>query len=350
MCTIKRSTPLLKVAVFALLWLGLSANANAACNASIFNISAVPTLTAGTAQTMTVTAFQTGCGIATGYKGNKNIKLWAQYVNPSTGTLKASINGTAIGTTSATATTQVINFTNGVASVTFLYRDAGSLIMNFQDAGGSHTPGASNTFVVKPAQFVVTVTGNPAAISATGAVFVKAGASFTASVQAKDSAANNTPNYGNETSPASVTLASTTVVLPVGGRNGSANTGAITNGSNFTKIGGGLFSASNLSFDEVGIFKFTASVKGGDYLGGGDVSGPETGNVGRFYPNHFVVSGNTPAFNAGCISGLFTYMDKPFLYATKPSVTVTAKALAGTTTQNYTGSFWRLLSTSLNPS
>jgi MSHA biogenesis protein MshQ len=42
-------------------------------------------------------------------------------------------------------------------------------------------------------------------------------------------------------------------------------------------------------------------------------------------------------------------MDQPFSYTTSPVATVTAQAVAGTTTQNYTGNFWRLLTSSLNP-
>ncbi|MEY3182588.1 MAG: hypothetical protein RLZ35_573 [Pseudomonadota bacterium] len=317
------------------------------------------TLTAGTAANMYITAYGTTafdatCGVIETYTGSKTINMWSSYVNPTSGTIAGTIGGTAIGTSSAAPTTQTVNFLNGQATVLFNYQDAGSLIVSFKDAsvplpvGG--IVGSTGTFVVKPAQFVVSITSptNPAAASATDPVFVKAGAPFSATVQAKSSTGANTPNYGNETTPASVTLASSTVVLPVGGRNGSTNAGVIANGSNFTKTGPGLFSSSALSFDEVGIFKFTASVKGGSYLGAGNVSGPETGNIGRFYPNNFAVTGNSPAFNAGCVTCGFTYMDQPFSFATNPVVTVTAQSLGGTTTQNYTGSFWRLLLSSLN--
>jgi hypothetical protein len=318
-------------------------------------------VTAGTAVNMYITAYGTTafdatCGVIETYTGAKTISMWSTYVNPTTGTVAPTITGTgaAVGTSSGSPTTQSINFLNGQATVAFKYQDAGSLTMNFKDTsvplpvGG--IVGSTANFVVQPAKFVVTITSptNPAAASATDPVFVKAGAPFSATVQAQSSTGANTPNYGNESSPASVTLASTTVVLPVGGQNGSTNTGIIANGSSFTKIGGGLFSSSTLSFDEVGIFKFTASVRGGSYLGAGNVSGPETGNIGRFYPDHFTVTGNTPVFNAGCVSCGFTYMDQPFSFATNPVTTVTAQALAGTTTKNYTGSFWRLLLSSLN--
>jgi hypothetical protein len=317
-------------------------------------------LTAGTAANMYITAYGTTafdntCGVIETYTGSKTIRMWATRVDPATGTIAPTIAGTAIGTSSGSPTTQTVSFLNGQATVAFNYQDVGSLNVTFRDAsvplpvGG--VVGSTANFVVKPAQFVVTITSptNPAATSATDPVFVKAGAPFSATVQAKTSTGANAPNYGNESSPASVTLASTTVVLPSGGRNGSTNAGVIANGSNFTKTGAGLFSSSTLSFDEVGIFKFTASVKGGSYLGAGNVSGPETGNIGRFYPNNFLVTGNTPAFNAGCVSCGFTYMDQPFSFGTNPVVTVTAQALGGTTTQNYTGSFWRLLLNSLNP-
>jgi MSHA biogenesis protein MshQ len=316
-------------------------------------------LTAGTGANMYITAYggsnlgDAVCGKLTSYNGTKTLKFWVTYSNPiaSAGVIP-TVNGATINTAQAGSSTQNVTFTNGQASVLFNYQDAGAIQISAQDTLSATTlVGSTDVFVVKPAQFAVSITSpiNPAATSATDPVFVKAGAPFSATVQAKSSTGANTPNYGNETVPASVTLASSTVVLPVGGRNGSTNAGIIANGSNFTKTGPGLFSSSALSFDEVGIFKFTASVKGGDYLGAGNVSGPETGNIGRFYPNNFAVTGNSPAFNAGCVGCGFTYMDQPFSFAINPVVTVTAQSLGGTTTQNYTGNFWRLLLSSLNP-
>jgi MSHA biogenesis protein MshQ len=85
----------------------------------------------------------------------------------------------------------------------------------------------------------------------------------------------------------------------------------------------------------------------GSYLNAGDVIGSATGNVGRFVPNGFATALNTPVFGTACIAGNFTYLGQPFTYTVAPVITVTAQALGGTTTQNYTGSLMRLTNGSL---
>ncbi|MCP4275164.1 MAG: hypothetical protein GY779_02290, partial [Gammaproteobacteria bacterium] len=56
---------------------------------------------------------------------------------------------------------------------------------------------------------------------------------------------------------------------------------------------------------------------------------------------------NTPAFEASC-SGLFTYQDQPFYYATAPELEITARNSNGDTTSNYGGSFWKLSGSTLD--
>lgn len=325
---------------------------------------------AGTDFTMYLTAITPStCGISTSYTGAKNIRFYTTYVNPTTGTINATINGTAIASSSgATATTQSITFTNGVATVTGRYNDAGQLSLNVIDTAVSPAgpTGASGNFVVKPASFAINIPSNTAAqtTSPAGAAqtacladiaFAKAGNNFTVNVQPLNALGSVTPNYGNETSPQGITLSSSAVLGPTGGLNGSANNGVIGNGSAFTKQTSGsppagwslpYFSGTTFTFDEVGCINLSAAVSGGNYLGAtnGAVTGSQV--VGRFTPDHFDVSGNTPQFKTGCStgSGSFTYLDQPFLYNTQPVLTVISRALAGTTTQNYTGSFWKLTS------
>jgi len=322
--------------------------------------------TAGNNFTLYLTAYNpSNCGIVTSYTGVKTIRFYTTYVDPTSGTINATINGTAIASSAgASQTTQAITFTNGVATVTGKYNDAGKLTLNVSDIAAGGPAGASGNFVVKPAQFAINIPGNTAtqtvappaaAISAclADAVFVKAGAPFTVNVQAQNSAGNVTPNYGNEIANQGILLQSAALLAPNPGQNGSANNGAIGNGSTFTKITGSsgpfaqapYFTGSTFSFDEVGCINLTASVGTGSYLGAGNVSNSTV--VGRFIPDHFDASANTPQFTTGCSggSGSFTYLDKSFVYGTQPILTVIARALAGTTTQNYTGSFWKLTST-----
>lgn len=286
------------------------------------------------------------CGITTGYTGSKDLKFWFNYVNPTTGTRPVVINGTQIGTDSGSPTAIPVIFTDGKATVSMRYRDVGQIQVYCKDdtvtipAGG--VVGSTNSFVVKPAKFNITVVDNPSAASATDPAFKKAGEPFTVVVTALNSNDAITPNYGNETIPEGIKVVSSQLVLPAGGRNGSNNDGAIINGTSFTKTNPGEFTATTLSFDEVGIIRLTASVASGSYLGAGDVSGPESGNVGRFTPGKFDVTLNTPSFNSGCLVGGFTYMDQPFFYNVTPNLLVTARSLTGNVTQNYSGAFWKL--------
>lgn len=330
------------------------------------------TQTAGSDFNLYLTAInENNCDVNTSYAGAKNIRFYTTYINPTTGTMNATINGTTIASSSGAATTtQSINFTSGVATVTGRYNDAGQLSLNVIDTAVSPAgpTGVSGNFVVKPASFAMNIPGNTAtqATSPAGAaqtacladaVFAKAGNNFTVNVQPRNALGNVTPNYGNETSPQGIILTSGSVLGPTGGRNGSANNGAIGNGSTFTKITSGsptppagwsypYFQGTTFSFDEVGCINLTAGVSGGNYLSASN--GAVTGSlvVGRFTPDHFDTSGNTPQFTTTCTGGggSFTYLDQPFVYATQPVLTVLARALAGTTTQNYTGSFWKLTS------
>ncbi len=329
----------------------------------------VTTEVAATNFTLYLTAYSgSSCGIVSSYSGAKTLRFYTTYVNPTSGTKSPTINGTAIATSSgATQTTQSITFTNGAATVTMNYPDCGQLNLNVIDTSAGGPSGASGNFVVIPASFAFNIPGNSAtqtttpqsaAVSAclADSVFKTAGGAFTVNIQPLNSAGVVTPNYGNETTPQGITLTSSALLAPAGGRNGSTNAGVIGNGSTFTKFTSGgpfssppYFSGTTFYFDEVGCINLTASVTGGNYLGatGGAVSSSIV--VGRFTPHHFSASGNTPQFSTQCSSagGSFTYLDQFFSYATAPVLTVTAQALLNTTTQNYTGSFWKLANTAL---
>jgi hypothetical protein len=64
--------------------------------------------------------------------------------------------------------------------------------------------------------------------------------------------------------------------------------------------------------------------------------------VGRFYPNNFAVTLNAPVFGTTCIAGGFSYLGQPLVYTVAPVATVTAQALGGATTRNYTGAFMKI--------
>jgi len=75
---------------------------------------------------------------------------------------------------------------------------------------------------------------------------------------------------------------------------------------------------------------------------------------GRFIPDNFAVSLNTPQFQTTCGAGTFTYIGQPFTYLTAPVITITARngtsnGLSNATTRNYAGAYMKLSNASLTP-
>jgi MSHA biogenesis protein MshQ len=259
-------------------------------------------------------------------------------------TIQRNNNASVASTTSVPMTFDA----NGNAPFTFTFGDVGlTTLWASKSAGGSllsTLAGSSNAFVVRPAGFTVTGISqtaspnlaNPAAASAAGAKFVKAGESFSATVTAVTSGGVATPNFGKETVPEGVLL-TRALVLPSGGATGTLANATVAGGS----FSGGVATVTNLSFSEVGIITLTPSSADGDYLGSGAVTSTTTGNIGRFVPAQFAVSASTATHRAALScspASAFTYLGENF----RLGFTLTAQNTAGTTTQNYTGSFAKL--------
>jgi MSHA biogenesis protein MshQ len=319
-----------------------------------------------------------GCTTAFASGTTANVSLGFQCNNPQSciagQTLTVTNNGattaiaanSAAGVTSYTAVPMRFSTANAEAPFSLTYSDVGQITLyakyNIPLASGAASPntlvGASQ-FVVQPAGFVLSNirctlyaaggcnTGlgspgaNPAATTSTGAWFEPGGAAFSATVTAQNAAGAATPNYGQELSPAGVTL-TPTLVSPAGG-----NSPAVGNAAAFGAFSGGIATGTGFTWPEVGIITLTPSVAGGSYLGTGNVVGTTTGNIGRFIPHHFSVALNTPLFATACAAGGFTYLGQSFGYSVPPVISVTAQTQAGVTTQNYTGSFFRLSNASL---
>lgn len=314
-----------------------------------FIFSTIPTQVAGvTSGNVTIQAVRKSDNSAacTGvFGGNVSIDMASQCIDPTTCNGKqVTINSTAIANNNLSAsplsyTSVLLNFgASSTATFTLNYPDVGKMSLNARYAlgGGNFMTGTSNTFVVKP--FGFTLTGiqrtadsfaNPGAASAAGLVFIKAGDSFTATVTAIASGGAATPNYGREIAAEGVLL-TPTIVLPAAGNTPSLLNGTIAGGS-FTN---GIATPTNLSWGEVGIITLTPSVADADYLGVGDTTGTVTGNVGRFYPHHFIATGAlTNRAGLSCApASSFTYMGEPMQLA----LTLTAQNTANGTTQNYT--------------
>jgi len=320
--------------------------------------------TAGTAFNMYIAAYGTTdtdpeCGIIETYDGDKAVKFWSTYASPSSGTVQVTVDGNAVATSEGAASPQTVSFSNGQAVVSAKYKDVGRIQILLKDdtvlepVGGIQ--GATINFVVKPADFVVTQVertsdgfDNPGSDVPAEPAFMVAGDPFTVAVEVRDAEGSRTPNYGNESTPEGIEIVASSLVAPVGGRNGSNNDGVIINGTAFSAVApAGTFRCTTCAWDEVGAIRLTASVADGSYLGTGDVTGSESGVVGRFTPDHFTVSPNTPQFATAC--GTFTYVGQAFDYSlgSEPGMEVTAVAAAGTPTRNYTGSWWKITAGSL---
>ena len=234
---------------------------------------------------------------------------------------------------------------NGNAPFTFTFNDVGQTTLWASKAvNAAILLGSSNAFVTRPAGFVLSSIqqtaspnlANPAASSASGGKFVKAGENFSATVTAVTSGGAATPNYGKEASAEGVLL-TRALVQPAGGAAGTLANGNVA-GASFNN---GAATVSNLSFSEVGIITLTPSVVDGDYLGAGNVTGTSSANVGRFVPAQFALSAASTTHRASLAcspaSG-FSYLGENF----RLGFTLTAQNTAAATTTNYSGSFAKL--------
>ncbi len=288
------------------------------------------------------------CGVIESYSGPKNLKFWFDYLNPAAGSVAMSIDALGIPAAETASADQAVTFVNGQAAVTAKYKDVGRVQIAVKDDSQAHPDlpngirGATAGFVVKPFTFVLSNiedTGgspNPAAIDASGAVFVAAGDPFRVTVTALDAEGTATPNYGQETVAEGVLL-TPALLLPAAGDNPP-----IGNGTGFGAFVGGQATGVNFTWPEVGIISLQPSVADGDYLGAGDVTGSASGNVGRFSAHHFTSALNVPTLATGCATGAYTYIGEPFGYSNVPQVTFTARALAGEVADNYTGTFFKV--------
>jgi len=70
-------------------------------------------------------------------------------------------------------------------------------------------------------------------------------------------------------------------------------------------------------------------------------------NVGRFVPDHFAATLNTPILQTACTMGGFTYVGQTFNYSQVPVITVSAQDSGGNPISAYNGGLWRITNTSL---
>jgi MSHA biogenesis protein MshQ len=159
-------------------------------------------------------------------------------------------------------------------------------------------------------------------------------------------------NATGTTAATNYTGAPTTWLSACAGASCTANFGTLTLATTFAA---GQLSSDVASYSDVGSFALQlvdstyASVDVNDTIGDCGANGSyvctATIDVGRFVPNHFSVSLNTPTFVSAC--GSFTYVGQKFNYSTQPQITLTARNFAGGTTTRYAGNWWRITNASL---
>ena len=265
---------------------------------------------------------------------SKAVTFKCGYVNPSSGTWPVKVGGVALnsagnvnGACDATGRAVTLAFdATGAATTTVQYADVGQVQLNASYTGsGTSEAGlsmtGSDTFIAAPKDF---------AFSAVTGPLIKAGKTFSATVTARNASGTATPNFGRESPAAAVALTFTRA----SSMGSNAANGTFT--GSLGSFSGGVATATNLVWSEVGIGDLSAALTTGDYLNSGVAplvapNGSTTGTggaVGRFVPDHFDVA-VTPACNAA-----FTYAGQPF------TVQMTARNGAATpaTTLNYDAS------------
>ncbi|MDP8566643.1 DUF6701 domain-containing protein [Methylophilus aquaticus] len=229
---------------------------------------------------------------------------------------------------------------NGNAPFWLNYYDVGQTTLFMQKTlpNGARLAGNSNAFVTKPFSLIVNSNSifssvgniaNPAAANAAGPKFIKSGELFKATVTAFAANGDPTANFGKEIIPEAIRL-NAYLEAPAGGAEGvlSNNTTASVSFNN------GSATIDTLSWSEVGILRLIPVMADDDYMGAGKVVGVgASGNIGRFYPDHFNITAGSNTL--GC-SNQFTYFGQDGLYT---AFTITAKNKTNGTTQNYAGNY-----------
>ena len=305
--------------------------------------------------TYSITAFgqvegNTGCSVIQGFSGEKNIKLWSNYVSPGSNpsNTRLNVNGVDIPVVEDEDNTVEMSFVNGVADFSLSYPDAGQvkLLFKHDEAPYNNNPhqpmqGETNIFTVIPDSF--SISASTASESLHGADHnatekAVSGSPFNLSIQAQCSDGTLTSNY--QPTDVEMTL---TQYLPTNGASGVLRLEGIdyVPGGEATNISA-LFSEGAVldtesKYSEVGVIKMKVEDTG--YFDG--TIGPTIVDIGRFYPDHFSLLVGSTLSNRSDLSSCmdtFSYMGETF----NVSYALEAQNSSDVRTQNYTGSFAKL--------
>ncbi|MEH6813691.1 MAG: DUF6701 domain-containing protein [Motiliproteus sp.] len=289
-----------------------------------------------------------GCSVIEGFSGSKNVKIWSEYVSPASNSSgsQVSVNGSDVPTSESS--TQSLSFNNGVASYSVQYDDAGRIKLHFkhdQDpydgAPYSAMETETNEFVSVPyGLYVFSDQANASCVSGdhSCSAFRKAGDDFSLKVRAVCSDADNTDLSDNPVTAnfqqSNITL-SHNLIAPVGGQPGSLGVGSFS----ISEADDGEHDVSNQTVSEVGVFTFTAAAFTYESVSP-LISSATSANIGRFYPDHFSLSGAslTNRSDIGSCTDTYSYMGETF----NTLFTLVAENVGNVTTANYAGDFAKL--------
>lgn len=249
-----------------------------------FLVSASSPQTTGTDFTLTITARNADGSTASGYSGTVNLS--STYVSPNSGTKSLAVTSTS-------------SFTNGVATVTQRYDDAGVISITATDSGSSSMTGISSNITFVPDSFTLSSSQTTFSVNEP----------FTLNITAKNAAGTTCANYKG------ASTLSINYITPSTSRSGALSISTLTASS----WSGGGYALENLTYNRFGIITITC--KDPDNTAKTGTSAQLT-----FLPKDLYVEPATPS------GGRDFYYQGEEIY-----VTVTARDYNGATINNYAG-------------
>lgn len=310
-----------------------------------FSVNNPNSFVCGASSNMTLTAIgedDTGssCQVLTGFNGSKAFKAWYQVTIDSAEGVKLVSTPLSIASqlindqTEPVANNIDLTFTNGIANFSLAYGNAGQVTsVSFKhdeppydgtvpELSGGNLSATTSGFVVRPDKIhlaVTTANSDCASADASCSKLVAAGSPFISSLQAQCMGGAVANDYLG-----SVALTHS-LVSPLPGESGALGVSSAT-----IAVGDeGSVQVNNQSISEVGIFNLSAS--DGNYFGQ-LIPTFTLANVGRFYPNHFIMTANTASDRCGS----FSYMGQPGVTI---DYSLQAQSEGGGLTVNYKSDF-----------
>ena len=305
------------------------------------------------------------CAIATGYNGDKSLKMWRSKNPADPSNNQPTLGGNPLPDADPVTANGVITFVQGEATLQLQTTDIGRYTINLADISNTYADvtiaGTSIEQIIRPfgigidfganlrdADFADNgnIDGSGADISyadsANGTLFTQAGEDFTTLISGVLWASEDDSN--DDGIPDSNAYLGNNSVAPSFGQEGETVTIAASNprpgslgtlsGTWFNNFVNGAQSQIT-TYSNVGLFDMSATITDGDYFGSGMNLIGSAINVGRFNPHHYRVI-------AGMVNDACAVSAAPFSYARQAfsvDLTVAAQGKGNNITDGYRGSY-----------